>query len=177
VQRSGDHFEKEPGLKPSCDFACFPFIVEAGKGYSKLRQTLCILGVLPYLFSYVLETEFSAMLELRTLGLLHLMCTMKPGKSGVCQTLQMFVAAGRLIKLTEIYAQSSYETRPVLTPLILQIVRTIFVSRFSTRKLCFARIFAGARFLKCFRGDMSSSLTGSGCSRFDETTANAGAGV
>jgi serine/threonine protein kinase len=54
--------------------ACFPFIMEAGKEYRKLHKTLCILGVLPYLFSYVLETDFSATLQLRALGFLHLFC-------------------------------------------------------------------------------------------------------
>jgi hypothetical protein len=60
----------------------------------------------------------------------------------------MFVAAGGLVKLTKLCEQFSHQIRPALTPLILEVMHTIFASRLSTPKSCFARILARAGFLE-----------------------------
>lgn len=120
--------------------AALPVILEASKGQTELHEMLCILGVLPFLFEYVTDEEYSQEIQEKALELLDMFCgTLKP--------LQMFVAAGGLPHLSEILGKWSHRERPALTSLVVSIVRAVFECKSRTPKGCFARILAKSGFL------------------------------
>ena len=120
--------------------AALPVILEASKGQTGLHEMLCILGVLPFLFEYVTDEEYSQEIQEKALELLDMFCgTQKP--------LQMFIAAGGLPRLSEILGKWSHQERPALTSLVVSIVRAVFECESRTPKTCFARILAKSGFL------------------------------
>jgi hypothetical protein len=110
--------------------ACsFPFILEAGQDHHKLHKVLCILGILPYLFEYTTDANYGEAVREQALRMLHLMCTTRPGKKDVRKALQMFIAAGGLPKLAEIFRLFSHSRYSALTPLVLGIVYAALLSK------------------------------------------------
>jgi hypothetical protein len=125
----------------------FPFVLSAGRDNPRLHRSLCILGILPYLFEYSSDARYSAPTQELALTFLHQMCTARPGKSGVPRALPMFIAAGGLPRLARILSIFPHDERPSLTPLVLGIVYRTLISRCRTPKSCLARILARAEFL------------------------------
>jgi serine/threonine protein kinase len=132
--------------------AAFPFIIAAGHENRKLHKILCILGILPCLFEYTTDPAYSESVQVQALTFLHQICTAQPGEKRVRRSLQMFISAGGLPKLAQIFSAFPHAARPGLTPLVLEIVHVVFVSNCSTPKSCFGRILMRADFLELLAG-------------------------
>ncbi|OHT07681.1 hypothetical protein TRFO_24104 [Tritrichomonas foetus] len=116
--------------------AALPFIYIATADQTDTQNMLCLLGILPYLFEYVIDVKYSALIQEISLKILHNFCiSMK-------RPLQMFISAGGLLKIAKVFETYPHKERPILTKLIVEIIDAVFNFHSSTPKSCFARIIA-----------------------------------
>ncbi|KAH0795923.1 STE/STE11/CDC15 protein kinase [Histomonas meleagridis] len=119
-----------------------PFISTAVKDQTDIQTSLCLLGVLPYLFNYVISPDFSEFIQLKSLKILHSICISQK------KPVQMFISAGGLTKLTSIFENFPHNERPRLTELVIDIIDAVFSYPCRTPKFCFARIMAQSGIIK-----------------------------
>lgn len=120
-----------------------PFIIIASNDQTDTQNMLCVLGVLPYLFDYCIDKKYNVVQSIQemSLQLLHNICTTKK------KPLQMFISAGGLTKMPKILDSYSFQERPKITKLIIEMVDAVFSFKCSTPKSCFARIMAQSDFI------------------------------
>lgn len=119
-----------------------PFISTACKGQPDTQTSLCLFGVLPYLFNYVVQPEFSETIQIKSLKILHSICISQK------KPVQMFISAGGLTKLAQVFENFPHEKRPRLTELIIDIIDAVFTFPCRTPKSCFSRILAQSDIIK-----------------------------
>ncbi|KAH0792184.1 MAP3K epsilon protein kinase 1-like isoform X1 [Histomonas meleagridis] len=113
-----------------------PMIIYASKGNMEMLISMCIIGILPYLFEYVVEPEYSENIQIKSLKILRNICAVK------MKPLQMFIAAGGLTKLSQILELHPYLKYPKFTIFVVDIIDSVFTFKCDTPKSCFARIMA-----------------------------------
>ena len=137
-----------------------PFIIEAVTDQADTQNMLCLLGVLPYLFDYCYDPQYSASIQEMSLTILHNLCISKK------KPLQMFISAGGLLMLSKILAGFTHKERPAITKLVLEIIDAVFSFHCSTPRSCFASIMAqsniiillGQRFVEISKDDPSMKI-------------------
>lgn len=120
------------------------FILVASNFQVQTLNMMCLLGVLPYLFDYCIEEEYSTYenVQIMSLQLLHNICETKE------RPLQMFISAGGLTKMAKILEVNPYKEKPIITGLVIEMVASVFTFKSSTPKSCFSRILTQTKLIE-----------------------------
>ncbi|EAX99649.1 STE family protein kinase [Trichomonas vaginalis G3] len=124
-----------------------PVVIEVVKDQPTLMRSFCIMGLVPPLLRYaedwVDEKRFyGPNVQMNALKMISYICAL--GCNIDYHLLQLFVSAGGLVGLTNIFRRNRHSERPELTPILIGCVRYVFKAPMSTSKSALSRIFSQA---------------------------------
>ena len=128
-----------------------PLVNEIIRDQPKILKSLCILGILPYLIQYSIDIHdstinsrlYGEVVQELSLKIIAHICRIgadpdHPKKKPI----QMFISAGGLPGIAEIFKHNKHADRPKLTPILIEMVSMIFKSKLNTPKSSLSRILA-----------------------------------
>lgn len=124
-----------------------PVIIEVVRDQPALMRSFCIMGIVPPLLKYAEDWVddrrfYGPTVQMNALKLISYICAL--GCNVDYHLLQLFVSAGGLPGLTNVFRKNKHTERPETTPILIGCVRNVFMAPMSTPKSAISRIFAQA---------------------------------